>query len=123
MKKFLCCVLIVVMVLSMTACATKLSGTYKSEGEYLTYKFSGNDVTMNLKIWALDFEMKGTYKIEDDKITFTWEEDNAGLTAAISAMEKIDLLKDFAKVLKGGSFDFEKTKGGIKIAGLELTKQ
>lgn len=123
MKKFLCCALIVVMVLSMTACATKLSGTYKSEGDYLTYKFSGNDVTFNLKILVVSLEMKGTYKIEDDKITFTWEEDNAGLSTAIAAMEKIEALSGVTSVLKSGTFDFEKTKGGIKIAGLELTKQ
>lgn len=71
LKSALILTLIVVMVLSMTACgSTKLNGTYQSQGmidQSFTFDRDGN-VTMS----AFGIDAKGTYVIEDGTITITY---------------------------------------------------
>ena len=55
MKKLLCAVLVVVMVLSLAACGTTLKGTYKSEEKFgadVTYTFDGDKVMRSLSLMA-----------------------------------------------------------------------
>ncbi len=123
MKKLLCGVLIVVMMLSLVACGNKLSGTYVSKGEYITYEFSGSNVTLTVKSLIKTIEMKGTYEIKDDKITINMEEDNSGLIDIISGVEALVGIEGLSDALTSGTHEFEKTDDGIKIDGMELTKK
>lgn len=106
MKKLMCGVLIVVMMLSLVACGGKLSGTYKTEEiakSYVTYTFSGSKVTFQAFVLGVGTgEVEGTYKIDGDQITFTWDGDSD-------------------KALTGTQ-TFEKTDDGIKIGVLTLKK-
>lgn len=111
MKKVLCAVLVVVMVLSLAACGNKLKGTYKSEealGSYMQYDFDGDKVTV--KIYALTMkvlEVSGTYEINKDgtEITFTYGEGEEIGDAPT------------------GTVSFEKGDGYIKIGGSKLYPQ
>lgn len=123
MKKLLCGVLIVVMMLSLVACGSKLSGTYVSKGEYITYEFSGSNVTLTLKSLIKTIKIEGTYEIKDDKITFNMEEDDSGLIDIISGIESLLKIEGLSDALTNGTHDFEKTDDGIKIGELELTKK
>ena len=108
MKKF-AKVLALVLVLSMVcvafaSCATKLSGTYKNTLGG-TYEFSGSKVTYKTLLGSSE----GTYEItknDDGKqvIIFNFEESLAGL-------------------VNGQEIPFEKTDDGIKIGGVEYTKE
>lgn len=108
MKKLLCVALVVVMMLSLVACGTKLSGTYKTNsvaGSYVSYTFSGSKVTFKtVALNAVVAEIEGTYKIDGDKITLTWGD------------EKND------KALSG-ELSFKKDGKTITIGALELTKE
>lgn len=105
MKKLLCGVLIVVMMLSLVACGNKLSGTYESSVTgLLSYTFEGSKVTFTVGSGKLSTSITGTYKIDGDTITLTWGD------------EKND------KALSGEQ-SFEKTDDGIKIGGVEFTKK
>lgn len=107
MKKLMCGVLIVVMMLSLVACGNKLSGTYKTEeklGSYMSYTFDGDKVTCKLVAAGITAAtLEGTYKIDGDKITLTWNSDE--IDGALA-----------------GELDFTKTDDGIKIGVLELKK-
>ena len=49
MKKLMCVLLVVVMMLSLVACGNTLKGTYKSDeklGSYVQYTFNGDKVTV-----------------------------------------------------------------------------
>ncbi len=62
---------IFIILCSLTACSTKLSGTYTSDGivkQSFTFK-DDNVVLMS----AFGVDAEGTYKIEDDKITVTYK--------------------------------------------------
>lgn len=109
MKKLLCGVLIVVMMLSLVACGTKLSGTYKTDGNllYQAYTFDGNKVTVKTYVaGAKVLEFEGTYEISGDEITITYAED-----------------EETGDALAAGTYEFEKTDDGIKIGKIELTKK
>lgn len=108
MKKLMCGILVVVMMLSLVACGSKLSGTYKTEeklGSYASYTFSGSKVTFTTYVLGNKVgEATGTYKIDGNEITFTW--DNGG--------DSEDAVS--------GTQTFEKTDDGIKIGVLTLKK-
>lgn len=109
MKKLMCAMLVIVMMVSLVACGTKLSGTYETDsvlGSYVSYTFSGSKVTITT--YALGTKVtsvEGTYKIDGNEITFTYAED----------AETGDALT--------GTQTFEKTEDGIKIGILTLTKK
>lgn len=109
-KKILCGVLVVVMLLSLVACGSKLSGTYSAKnvvGE-VSYTFSGSKVVV--KTFALGvkvLELEGTYEIKGDEITITYSSDDAK--------------KDENVV--SGTQKFEKGKDYIMIGSLKLEKQ
>ncbi len=94
------------------ACGNTLSGSYTKKGliANTTLEFSGKDVTISYG----KVEIKGTYEIEDDKITITLpeEEDDSILEAAFKT-----ILNELT-----GTKSFEKTDDGIKIGGVEYTK-
>lgn len=106
MKKLMCGVLIVVMMLSLVACGSKLSGTYKSSLTGLvTYTFSGDKVTCKIGVESLAITIEGTYSIDGDKITLNWGEENS------------------KNPLGNGEHTFEKIDEGIKIDGVTYEKQ
>lgn len=112
MKKLLCAVLVVVMVLSLAACGNKLKGTYKSEekfGAYVTYTFDGDKVTFAAyaPLVGKVMEVSGTYEINKDtnEITFTYGESEDTGDAPT------------------GTVSFEKGDGYIKIGGTKLIPQ
>lgn len=98
MKKLLCAVLVVVMVLSLAACGNKLKGTYKSDeafGSYMTYTFDGDKVTVVAYALTMKvMEVQGTYEINKDgnEITFTYGEgeDTGDAPTGTVAFEKGD---------------------------------
>lgn len=91
---------LVMMVCCLTACETKLNGTYKAVEGSDSYTFNkDNTVTMTD---STGIGVKGTYKIEDGKIT---------LTLSALGMETSQ------------TYDFEKKGNTIKIDGKEYKKQ
>ena len=118
MKKLLCAVLVVVMMLSLVACSKKLSGTYEAEIDIIvmkytaTYEFSGKNVTVTKVVNPLigdaqTYTIKGTYEIienadetMDIKFTFETEDDD----------------------IKSGTFDFEQGEDYIKIGVVTYQK-
>lgn len=111
MKKLLCAVLVVVMVLSLAACGNTLKGTYKSDeiaGSYTTYTFDGDKVTVTAYLLTMKvMEVQGTYEINKDgnEITFTYGEGEDTGDAPT------------------GTVAFEKGDGYIKIGGTKLYPQ
>lgn len=108
MKKLMCGVLIVVMMLSLVACGNKLSGTYKTDGKllYQSYTFDGDKVTVKTYVaGAKVLEFEGTYKISDNEITITYAED-----------------EETGDALAAGTYEFAETEDGIKIGVVELKK-
>lgn len=70
LKKCAVVLLGVVLLVSMAACAHKLSGTYKSKGPISqSITFDGDKVTTGL----LGFDIDGTYVIENGTIVITYE--------------------------------------------------
>ena len=84
--------LLMVMVV-LASCGTKLSGTYK--GTLTTLTFDGDKVTASDLTGIVKIE--GTYKIDGDKITLTFDSDN----------DKVEAYD--------GTFDFEEGEDYIKI--------
>ena len=60
-----------ILILSLAACSTKLSGTYTSDG-IISQSFTSEDDDKVI-ISAFGIDAEGTYKIEDDKITITYK--------------------------------------------------
>ncbi len=87
--------LLMVMVV-LASCGTKLSGTYK--GTLTSLTFDGDKV----KASAGPISIEGTYKIDGDKITLTFGNDTLKL---------------------GGEHTFEKDGDTIKIDGIKYTKE
>lgn len=113
-------VLVVVMAGAvLVSCGKTVSGTYKGKvdafglaGAEVTYKFSGKKVTVTATASVLGFEKTvesdGTYEITENddgtlSITFDFESDDASSY--------------------GGTVSYEKTEKGIKLGGIEYTKQ
>lgn len=110
MKKILCGILVVAMMLTLVACGSKLSGTYSTKNSLgeVSYTFSGDKVTV--KTFALGvklLEVEGTYKIDGDEITFTYTSKDA---------EKQDNVFS-------GTQKFENGKDYIVIGTTKLEKQ
>ena len=111
MKKILCAVLVVIMVLSLAACGNKLKGTYKTEetwGSYVSYTFDGNEVTVKTYVAGVKLlELEGTYEInkDADEITITYGDEQ----------ESDDIIS--------GTQSFEKGDGYIKIGTTKLYPQ
>lgn len=100
LKAIISVMLICVMACSLTACATKLSGTYTSDGIIeQSFTFKEDDVVV---ISAFGIDAEGTYKIEDDKITITYK--------------LLNLSYDWEK-------SFEKDGDTITIDGTEFVKE
>ena len=114
MKKILCAVLVVIMMLSLVACGMKLKGEYRTEevfGSYVSYTFSGNKVTVKTYVVGVKaVELEGTYEINKDgnEITITYENG--------------DEAEDNENVVSGTQ-TFEKGDGYIKIGALKLNLQ
>lgn len=110
MKKILCGVLVVVMLLSLAACGNKLSGTYSAKnflGE-VSYTFSGDKVVVKTFLAGQKvLEVEGTYKIDGEEITITYASEDAE--------------KD-GNVLSGTQ-KFAKGDGYIEIGSLKLEQQ
>lgn len=91
---------ICMMACSLTACTTKLNGTYTSDGLIeQSFTFKDDNVVV---ISAFGIDAEGTYKIEDDKITITYK--------------LLNLSYDWEK-------SFEKDGDTIKIDGTEFVKE
>lgn len=71
MKVFIAVLLVCVMACSLTACTTKLKGTYVSDG-LIEQSFTFEDDNV-VKMSAFGINAEGTYKIEDDKIIVTYK--------------------------------------------------
>ncbi|MBO4839126.1 MAG: hypothetical protein J5493_07150 [Lachnospiraceae bacterium] len=103
-KKLMCkmtaCLLILVLILSLTACGGgKPSGTYVSKGLITqSYTFSGDSVTIS----AFGINATGTYTIKDGKLNITYS--LLGLEQTIS-------------------YSYEKKGNSIFIDGTEFIKQ
>ena len=119
MKKLLCVVLVVVMMLSMVACAKKLKGTYEAEIDIMvmkytaTYEFSGSKVSAIKKTTTIlgtvdTVTLEGTYEIA--------ENDDGTMEITLNFETKDDQIQS-------GTFTFEEGDGYIKIAGIQYTKK
>ncbi len=95
---------VLTVVLVLASCGNKLSGDYATA--VTTYSFSGSKVTIK----GVTGEASGEYEIKDGKITITLDDVSGGIVA------------DAMKIYEG-TFDFEETDNGIKIAGVEYTKK
>lgn len=119
LKKFIALTMITVLFcMSFAACGNKLSGTYSASGDLfgvagsdVSYEFSGSKVTVTSTASVLGFEktseFEGTYEIVEEEgktyIVFTFSDSDA------SSYD--------------GKFSFEETENGIKISGVEYTKE
>ena len=84
----------------LTACSSKVSGTYTSEGLVRqSFTFKPNDVVI---MSAFGINAEGTYKIQDNKITVTYK--------------IMNLSYDWTQ-------DFEKKGKSIFINGVEFIKE
>ena len=118
MKKLLCVVLVVVMVLSLVACGKTLKGTYEAEVDLFvakytaTYEFSGSKVEITKKtnvfgsVNTAVFE--GKYEIA--------ENDDGSMEITITLESEDD-------EIKSGTYTFEEGENYIKIAGIQYDKK
>ena len=118
MKKLLCAVLVVVMVLSLTACGKKLKGTYEAEIDAFvlkytaTYEFSGSKVEITKKTTVLGNVNTATF---EGKYEIT-ENDDGSMEITISLESEDDQIKS-------GTYTFEEGEDYIKIAGIQYNKK
>ena len=118
MKKLLCAVLVVVMVLSLAACGKTLKGTYEAEiggsllGYTATYEFSGSKVEITKKATVLGTvnttSLEGKYEIT--------ENDDGSMEITITLESEDD-------EIKSGTYTFEEGEDYIKIAGIQYNKK
>ena len=119
MKKLLCVVLVVVMMLSMVACAKKLKGTYEAEIDIVvmkytaTYEFSGSKVTAIKKTTTIlgtvdTITLEGTYELA--------ENDDGTMEITLNFETKDDQIQS-------GTFTFAEGEDYIKIAGVQYNKK
>ena len=121
-KKIIAMVLVVaLMAVALTSCATKLSGTYSGEiglgslaGAKASYKFSGSKVTLTVTTTLLGAQSSTRHDT-------TYE-----ITKADDGTESIKLTFGDADASSySGSFSFAQNKdaGTISIGGVTYTKQ
>ena len=118
MKKVLCAVLVVVMMLSLVACGKTLKGTYEAEIDLAilkytaTYEFSGSKVEISKKTTVLGsvntVTLEGTYEII--------ENDDGSMEITITLETEDDQIKS-------GTYTFEEGEDYIKIGGIQYTKK
>ncbi|MBO7184802.1 MAG: hypothetical protein J6V34_03270 [Oscillospiraceae bacterium] len=118
MKKLMCVVLVVVMMLSLVACGKKLSGTYEAEIDVVllkytaTYEFSGSKVTAIKKTTVFGsvntVTLEGTYEIA--------ENDDGSMEITLNFETSDDHIKS-------GTFTFEEGEDYIKIAGIQYNQK
>ena len=118
MKKLMCVVLVVVMMLSLVACGKKLSGTYEAEIDVVllkytaTYEFSGSKVTAVKKTTVFGtvntVTLEGTYEIA--------ENDDGSMEITLNFETSDDHIKS-------GTFTFEEGEDYIKIAGIQYNQK
>jgi outer membrane lipopolysaccharide assembly protein LptE/RlpB len=118
MKKVLCAVLVVVMMLSMVACGKTLKGTYEAEIDLAllkytaTYEFSGSKVEITKKTTILGnvntVSFEGKYEIA--------ENDDGSMEITIALESEDD-------EIKSGTYTFEEGEDYIKIAGVQYNKK
>ena len=119
MLKIVAVTLLAVMMCTMLASCTTISGKYSGSMKVLlvyvkyTYEFKGNNVTLTTTtpvpfIGDIVNTQTGTYEIKDDQITFTWDTSEN---------------KDGATVVESGPFKFEKGSDYIKIGEMTLTQE
>ena len=70
-KAILSIALIIVMLCSLTACATKLNGIYTNNEGLIKQSFTFKDDNM-VEVSAFGIDVEGKYLIEDGKITITY---------------------------------------------------
>ena len=70
-KGVMLALLICTIVLSLTACATKLSGTYTNEEGLVKQSFTFKEDN-KVEVSAFGIDVEGEYLIEDNKITITY---------------------------------------------------
>lgn len=100
LKRFFTVVLAVMIVCVLTACSTKLDGTYTSKEGVVKQSFIFDGDTV--KVSAFDIDINGTYEIKDDEITITYR--------------ILNLSYDFVK-------SFKKSGDSIFIDGVEFVKE
>ncbi len=94
-------VLLCAVLLSLTACATKLSGTYITKDELIKQSFTFKEDN-KVEVSAFGINVEGEYEIEDGEITVTYS--------------LLDLHYDWVK-------SFEKKGDSIFIDGKEFVKE
>ncbi len=117
MKKLMCAVLVVVVMLSLVACSKQLSGTDQAEFDIkimkytASYTFKGDKVEITKKTNVFGMvdttSFEGTYEIIEN-------EDGS--------MEIVISLETEDDQIKSGTFTFEEGEGYIKIGKSELQK-
>ena len=118
MKKALCVVLVVVMMLSLVACGKTLKGTYEAEIDAIvmkytsTYEFSGSKVEITKKTTVFGTVNTSTF---EGKYEITENEDGT--------MEITISLETEDDEIKSGTYTFEEGEDYIKIAGIQYTKK
>ena len=70
-KGVMLALLICTIVLSLTACATKLSGTFTNEEGLVKQSFTFKEDN-KVEVSAFGIDVEGEYLIEDNKITITY---------------------------------------------------
>ena len=119
MKKLLCALLVVVLVLSLAACGKTLKGTYEAEIDALvlkytaSYTFSGSKVTAIKKTTTIlgsvdTVTLEGTYEITEN---------------ADGSMEITLNFETSDEQIKSGTYTFEEGEDYIKIGPAQYTKK
>lgn len=93
--------MICMLIFMITACTTKLSGTYTNDEGLIKQSFTFKDGNI-VEVSAFGIHVEGTYVIEDDKITITYS--------------LLNLSYDLEK-------SFEKDGNSIFIDGTEFIKE
>ena len=101
LKMIVAAMLVCVMVCTLTACTTMLSGTYTRKEGLIEQSFSFKEDN-KVEVSAFGIDVEGTYQIEDGKITITYS--------------LFGLSYDWVK-------SFEKDGNSIFIDGTEFVKE
>lgn len=100
-RRFLAILLVILTLCTLTACATKLSGTYTSKSGLIEQSFTFKEDN-KVEVSAFGIDVEGEYLIEDGEITITYS--------------VLGLSYDWTK-------SFEKDGNSIFIDGTEFVKE
>jgi major membrane immunogen (membrane-anchored lipoprotein) len=118
MKKVLCAVLVVVMMLSLVACGKTLKGAYEAEIDLAilkytaTYEFSGSKVEITKKTTVLGNVNTATFEGKYEII----ENDDGSMEITITLETEDDQIKS-------GTYTFAEGEDYIKIGGIQYNKK